>query len=61
MIHKQAESNGTQFVATTFKPELVRASDQIFGVSMVNKVSVVDTVDAQDALEFVEQDHGEQA
>merc|ERR1712060_557317 len=53
MIRKQAANNNTQFIATTFKPELVRASDQIFGVSMTNKVSMVDVVDVQDALTFV--------
>ena len=60
MIRKQADTNSTQFVATTFKPELVRSSDQIFGVSMQNKISFVDSVDKEDALEFVEQDHAQQ-
>ena len=52
MISERAEK-GTQFVCTTFRPEIVRKANQLIGVSHVNKVSITQKVDVNEALRFV--------
>jgi structural maintenance of chromosome 3 (chondroitin sulfate proteoglycan 6) len=52
MIREQADK-GTQFVCTTFRPEIVRKANQLIGVSHVNKVSITQKVDVNEALRFV--------
>lgn len=41
MIKKQANSAGTQFVTTTFRPELVKVCAKVYGVTHKNRVSCV--------------------
>ncbi|KAM0436939.1 hypothetical protein ACHAPT_002654 [Fusarium lateritium] len=45
---------GTQFICTTFRPEIVHVADKCYGVTFVNKTSTIDCVTAEDALKFVE-------
>ncbi|KAK3277828.1 Structural maintenance of chromosomes protein 3 [Cymbomonas tetramitiformis] len=57
MIAKQAnnEENPAQFVTTTFRPELVKVCDKVYGVSHKNRVSCVDVITKEDALGFLEE------
>ena len=47
------QSSPTQFVTTTFRPELVRAAERRFGVRHSNRVSRVDVVSEDEAMAFV--------
>ncbi|KAM7259397.1 hypothetical protein ACFE04_015138 [Oxalis oulophora] len=46
----------TQFITTTFRPELVKVADQIYGVTHKNRVSQVNVVSKDEALHFIELD-----
>ncbi|KAK9806507.1 hypothetical protein WJX73_005362 [Symbiochloris irregularis] len=56
MIAAQAtdEHNPAQFIITTFHPQLILKADTVYGVSHTNRVSRVDVVTREDALEFVQ-------
>ncbi|XP_028806112.1 structural maintenance of chromosomes protein 3 [Neltuma alba] len=56
MIRRLADLANTQFITTTFRPELVKVADQIYGVTHKNRVSRVNLVSKEDALEFIEHD-----
>ncbi|KAK7300360.1 hypothetical protein RJT34_11204 [Clitoria ternatea] len=56
MIRRQADISNTQFITTTFRPELVKVADKIYGVTHKNRVSHVNVVSKEDALEFIEHD-----
>uniref|UniRef100_A0A7N0UY74 Structural maintenance of chromosomes protein n=1 Tax=Kalanchoe fedtschenkoi TaxID=63787 RepID=A0A7N0UY74_KALFE len=56
MIRRQADLENTQFITTTFRPELVKVADKIYAVSHKNRVSHVSVVSETRALEFIEQD-----
>ncbi|CAM8970304.1 unnamed protein product [Rhodiola kirilowii] len=56
MIRRQADVENTQFITTTFRPELVKVADKIYAVSHKNRVSHVSVVSEDRALEFIEQD-----
>ncbi|XVE59714.1 hypothetical protein DITRI_Ditri05aG0068400 [Diplodiscus trichospermus] len=56
MIRRLADMANTQFITTTFRPELVKVADQIYGVTHKNRVSRVDVVSKEDALDFIEHD-----
>ncbi|KAF8543003.1 RecF/RecN/SMC [Trichophaea hybrida] len=43
-----------QFICTTFRPELVHVADKHYGVLHKNKMSTVDAVTKEEALEFIE-------
>ncbi|KAK0392832.1 hypothetical protein NLU13_2326 [Sarocladium strictum] len=45
---------GTQFICTTFRPEIVHVADKCYGVTFRNKTSSINCVSEEDALEFVE-------
>ncbi|KAL2642026.1 hypothetical protein R1flu_009613 [Riccia fluitans] len=60
MIQRQADSNTTQFITTTFRPELVKVADRVYGVTHKNRVSRIDVIHREDALFFIEQDQGQQ-
>jgi structural maintenance of chromosome 3 (chondroitin sulfate proteoglycan 6) len=45
---------GTQFICTTFRPEIVRVADKCYGVLFRNKNSTIDCVPTEEALNFVE-------
>ena len=55
LIQRQANNkdNPTQFIVTTFRPELVAVSNRCFGVSHQNKVSSIHPLSRKDALRFV--------
>jgi structural maintenance of chromosome 3 (chondroitin sulfate proteoglycan 6) len=55
LIQRQANSkdNPTQFIVSTFRPELVRASDRWFGISHQNKVSNLHALSKQDSMHFI--------
>ena len=55
LIRKQADK-GTQFITTTFRPELVNAADKWFGVTHKNKVSTIHEVENEVALTFITKD-----
>ncbi|CAG9460585.1 unnamed protein product [Pedinophyceae sp. YPF-701] len=58
MIRKQAEDdrNPAQFIVTTFNPQLVQVSDQVYGVSHAKRISTVDLVTREDAIQFLQED-----
>ncbi|KAE9614923.1 putative structural maintenance of chromosomes protein [Lupinus albus] len=56
MIRRLADIANTQFITTTFRPELVKVADKIYGVTHKNRVSRVSVVTKEDALEFIELD-----
>ncbi|XP_073271974.1 structural maintenance of chromosomes protein 3 [Primulina huaijiensis] len=56
MVRRMADMAGTQFITTTFRPELVKVADKIYGVTHKNRVSRVNVVSKEDALDFVEHD-----
>jgi structural maintenance of chromosome 3 (chondroitin sulfate proteoglycan 6) len=55
MVKGQA-NNKTQFIATTFRPEIVKEATCIQGVSHSHKVSTVQKVALEEALQFVGED-----
>lgn len=56
MIRRLADMANTQFITTTFRPELVKVADKIYGVTHKNRVSRVNVVAKEEALDFIEQD-----
>ncbi|KXX83277.1 Chromosome segregation protein sudA [Madurella mycetomatis] len=44
----------TQFICTTFRPEIVHVADKCYGVTFHNKTSTIDCVPTEEALNFVE-------
>jgi structural maintenance of chromosome 3 (chondroitin sulfate proteoglycan 6) len=50
-ISKEA---GTQFICTTFRPEIVLIADKCYGVTFRNKNSNISCVPTEQALDFVE-------
>ncbi|KAH7436478.1 hypothetical protein KP509_05G021600 [Ceratopteris richardii] len=60
MIRRQADTSNTQFITTTFRPELVKVADKVYGVFHKNRVSRVDVISKEDALYFIEQDQSHQ-
>ncbi|XP_074570435.1 structural maintenance of chromosomes protein 3 [Curcuma longa] len=56
MIHRLSHNASTQFITTTFRPELVKVADKIYGVTHKNRVSHVNVVTKDEALDFIEQD-----
>jgi structural maintenance of chromosome 3 (chondroitin sulfate proteoglycan 6) len=57
LIQKLAEN--AQFIATTFRSELLQYADKYYCVQFANKVSRVDVITKELALEFVEHDPDE--
>ncbi|KHN99471.1 RecF/RecN/SMC [Metarhizium album ARSEF 1941] len=45
---------GTQFICTTFRPEIVHVADKCYGVTFHNKTSSINCYSEEDALNFVE-------
>lgn len=58
MISEQAasETNGAQFLISTFKPELLESAEKFFGITMKDKASHLNTITKQDAKDFIEED-----
>ncbi|CAI0541506.1 unnamed protein product [Linum tenue] len=61
MIRRLADMASTQFITTTFRPELVKVADKIYGVTHKNRVSRVNVVSKDDAIDFVERDQSHNA
>jgi structural maintenance of chromosome 3 (chondroitin sulfate proteoglycan 6) len=55
LIQRQANSkdNPTQFIVSTFRPELVAVANSCYGISHQNKVSNLHTLSKRDALKFI--------
>lgn len=55
LIERQASSseNPTQFIVSTFRPELVAIANRCYGISHQNKVSSILHMSKKDALHFV--------
>lgn len=55
LIQKQAHSteNPTQFIVSTFRPELVNVADRCYGISHQSKVSRFHHMTKKDALSFI--------
>lgn len=43
-----------QFITTTFRPELLQHADKFYGVSFGGRVSRVETISREQAMQFVE-------
>jgi structural maintenance of chromosome 3 (chondroitin sulfate proteoglycan 6) len=56
MIRRLADVANTQFITTTFRQELVKVADKIYGVTHKNRVSRVNVVSKEEALDFIDQD-----
>ncbi|KAK6927481.1 RecF/RecN/SMC, N-terminal, partial [Dillenia turbinata] len=61
MIRRLADIANTQFITTTFRPELVKVADKIYGVMHKNRVSLVNVVSKDEALDFIEHDQSHNA
>uniref|UniRef100_A0A5B7B119 Structural maintenance of chromosomes protein n=1 Tax=Davidia involucrata TaxID=16924 RepID=A0A5B7B119_DAVIN len=61
MIRRLADMANTQFITTTFRPELVKVADKIYGVTHKNRVSWVNVVSKEEALDFIEHDQSHNA
>lgn len=55
MIQRQAanKDNPTQFIVSTFRPELVTVANRCYGISHQNKVSNIYLLSRKDGLDFV--------
>jgi len=56
LIQRQANidpNNPTQFICSTFRPELVQVANRCFGISHQNKVSNIHVLSKTDALGFI--------
>ncbi|KAI8573365.1 hypothetical protein RHMOL_Rhmol01G0271400 [Rhododendron molle] len=56
MIRRLADMANTQFITTTFRQELVKVADKIYGVKHKNRVSNVEVISKEEALNFIEHD-----
>lgn len=61
MVRRMADMASTQFITTTFRPELVKVADKIYGVTHKNRVSRVNVVTKEEALDFIEHDQSHNA
>ncbi|KAL8240165.1 hypothetical protein R6Q59_013520 [Mikania micrantha] len=61
MVRRLADMASTQFITTTFRPELVKVADKIYGVTHKNRVSHVNVVTMDEALDFIEHDQSHNA
>ena len=55
MMHdlSRSEDNPCQFITISFKPEMIRYADKHFGVTCHNKVSSINVISEEDALEIL--------
>ncbi|KAL6851888.1 hypothetical protein ACP4OV_002998 [Aristida adscensionis] len=56
MIRRLADIADTQFIATTFRPEIAKVADKIYGVTHKNRVSYINVVSKEQAIDFIEHD-----
>merc|ERR1712124_38023 len=58
MLEAQARDpwNPTQFIQTTFHPEVVMVSTHVYGVTHRNRISRIDRIRPEEALNFIQED-----
>ncbi|XBJ04479.1 hypothetical protein VPH35_023409 [Triticum aestivum] len=61
VVRRLADMADTQFIATTFRPEILKVADKIYGVAHKSRVSYIDVVSKEQALDFIEQDQAQNA
>ncbi|RYO84730.1 hypothetical protein DL762_005511 [Monosporascus cannonballus] len=54
LLESISKEAGTQFICTTFRPEIVHVADKCYGVLFRNKNSTINCVSREQALDFVE-------
>lgn len=54
LLESISKEHSTQFICTTFRPEIVHVADKCYGVTFTNKTSAIDCVPTEAALSFVE-------
>ncbi|KAK6851752.1 hypothetical protein PG990_015116 [Apiospora arundinis] len=54
LLESISKEAGTQFIITTFRPEIVHVADKCYGVLFRNKNSNINVVSTEQALDFVE-------
>ncbi|KAI1082260.1 condensin complex component SMC3 [Whalleya microplaca] len=54
LLESISKEAGTQFICTTFRPEIVHVADRCYGVLFRNKNSAINCVSREQALDFVE-------
>ncbi|KAH8653434.1 putative chromosome segregation protein SudA [Xylariales sp. PMI_506] len=54
LLESISKDAGTQFICTTFRPEIVHVADKCYGVSFRNKNSNINCVSTDQALDFVD-------
>ncbi|KAI1180047.1 putative chromosome segregation protein SudA [Nemania sp. FL0916] len=54
LLQSISDTAGTQFICTTFRPEIVHVADKCYGVLFRNKNSTINCVSTEQALDFVE-------
>ncbi|EPE07335.1 chromosome segregation protein [Ophiostoma piceae UAMH 11346] len=54
LLSSISKDAGTQFICTTFRPEIVQVADKCYGVTFTNKTSSIGCVTTEEALSFVE-------
>jgi structural maintenance of chromosome 3 (chondroitin sulfate proteoglycan 6) len=54
MTQANDDNNPAQFIITTFHPQIVEVSDQVYGASHRNRISSVVRIDKEDALKFLQ-------
>ncbi|KAI0481489.1 putative chromosome segregation protein SudA [Xylaria cf. heliscus] len=54
LLQSISDIAGTQFICTTFRPEIVHVADKCYGVLFRNKNSTINCVSTEQALDFVE-------
>ncbi|KAM7222437.1 chromosome segregation protein sudA [Rhypophila decipiens] len=54
LLDSISKTQNTQFICTTFRPEIVMVADKCYGVTFHNRTSTIDCVPTEEALNFVE-------
>lgn len=54
LLESISNEAGTQFICTTFRPEIVHVADKCYGVTFRNKTSSINCYSEEEALDFVE-------
>jgi hypothetical protein len=52
---EEEEASSSQFICTTFRPEMLLVAEKCYGVSYKNKTSSIGLVSKEEALRFVEE------
>ena len=55
LSQKEEAERASQFICTTFRPEMLLVAEKCYGVSYKNKTSSIGLVSKEEALRFVEE------